>query len=78
MYGMVKTTVYLPEPLKRGLERLASAEGRSEAELIRDAIQERVNQPRRRAPRLPLVDGGFGDPTAARRADDLLDEGFGR
>lgn len=78
VYGMVKTTVYLPEELKHALERVAATEGRSEADIIRDAIHERVSRPRRRAPRLPLVDTGFGDPTAAHRVDELLAEGFGR
>jgi predicted transcriptional regulator len=77
-YGMVKTTVYLPEGLKHALERVASTEGRSEADIIRDAIRERVSRPRRRAPRLPLVGAGLGDPTAARRVAELLGEGFGR
>ena len=31
MYGMTKTTVYLPDELKEDLERLAKSEGRSEA-----------------------------------------------
>ncbi|MDP8978232.1 MAG: ribbon-helix-helix domain-containing protein [Actinomycetota bacterium] len=75
---MVKTTVYLPEALKHALGRVATTEGRSEAEIIRDAIRERVGRPRRRAPRLPLIDAGFGDPAAARRVDELLGEGFGR
>lgn len=78
MYGMVKTTVYLPEALKRALERAATTEGCSEAELIREAIRERVNRPHRRPPRLPLIDAGLGDPTAARRVDELLADGFGR
>ena len=39
MYGMtVKTTVYLPDDLKRALEVEAAASGRSEAEIIREAI----------------------------------------
>jgi len=38
MYGMEKTTVYLTRTQKRALERAARAEGRSEAELIRDGI----------------------------------------
>ncbi len=32
MYGMKKTTVYLPDELKAALERAAAAQGRSEAE----------------------------------------------
>jgi hypothetical protein len=32
MYGMRKSTVYVPEELKQSLERTAASEGRSEAE----------------------------------------------
>lgn len=35
---MNKTTVYLPDDLKRAVARMAAASGRSEADLIRDAI----------------------------------------
>jgi predicted transcriptional regulator len=35
---MNKTTVYLPDDLKGALARMAAASGRSEAELIREAI----------------------------------------
>lgn len=74
MYGMEKTTVYLPDYLKQRLARAAAVEGTSEAALIRDAISARVAGVAARAPRLPQVETGFGDPTAAGRADDLLAE----
>ena len=35
---MLKTSVYLPEALKKRLAQLASVTGRSEADLIREAI----------------------------------------
>ena len=35
MYGMKRTTIYLPDDLKEALERTAAAEGRSEAEVVR-------------------------------------------
>ena len=35
---MRRTTVYLPDELKAGLERTAAAEGRSEAEVVRLAL----------------------------------------
>lgn len=76
---MQKTTVYLPDELKRQLARAAAAESTSEAALIRDAISRRVEGISARAPRLPLVDEEYGDPAAAARVDDLLGErGFGR
>lgn len=76
MYGMVKTTVYLPEELKASLERKSANEGRSEAELIREAIARLVSTEAPR-PTIPLVEQGLGDPTAAERVDELLRD-FGR
>jgi len=76
MYGMVKTTVYLPEDLKASLERLAAEQGRSEAELIREAIRALVGSGAPARPRIPLVATGLGDPNAAERIDEFLD-GFG-
>jgi len=73
---MRKTSVYLPDELKSSLERMASEEGRSEAEIIRSAIQRAVETRARPMPTLPLFPQGFGDPTFAERADELL-EGFG-
>ena len=73
VYGMKKTTVYLPDELKAALER--AAQGRSEAELVREAVREltqRLEPPR---PRLPLFSSG--DPTLAERVDEELREGFG-
>lgn len=70
MYGMtMKTTVYLPDDLKRALEVEAAASGRSEAEIIREAIAPRVGSARPAA--------GFleGEPMAD-RVDELL-AGFG-
>ena len=74
MYGTKKTTVYLPDELKAALKRAAMAQGRSEAELIRDAVRkltQRLEPPR---PRLPLFSGG--DSTLAERFDEEL-RGFG-
>lgn len=75
-YGMHRTTIYLPDELKRALTRIARREGRSEAELIREAVQEAVERRRAAAPRIPLFDRGLGDPDLARRVDEVLD-GFG-
>ena len=41
---MHKTSVYLPEPLKAGLAALARRQNRSEAELLRSAVEALVNQ----------------------------------
>jgi len=70
MYGMaVKTTVYIPEDLKRALEVEAAASGLSEARIIREAIAARVGSAR------PAVGFLDGEPIAE-RVDELL-EGFG-
>ncbi len=71
---MVKTTVYLPEALKEKLGLVAAREGRSEADVIRVALElYTLTRPR---PRLPLFDSG--KPDLAERVDELLAEGFGR
>jgi hypothetical protein len=75
VYGMVKTTIYLPEALKARLERIAREQGRSEAELVRAALEEFTARERPR-PKLPLF--ASGDPTLAERVDEILAEGFGR
>jgi Arc/MetJ-type ribon-helix-helix transcriptional regulator len=70
---MKKTTVYLPDELKAALEQ-AAAQGRSEADLVREAVREltqRLEPPR---PRLPLFSSG--DPTLAQRVDEESREGF--
>jgi plasmid stability protein len=71
---MKKTTVYLPEDLKSALGRVAAQRGRSEAELIREAIKELVEGSEPPRPRLPLFSSD--DPTLAERVDEEL-RGFG-
>jgi Ribbon-helix-helix protein, copG family len=71
---MKKTTVYLPEDLKSALGRIAVQKGRSEAELIREAVKELVKDSEPPRPRLLLFSSG--DPTLAERVDEQLC-GFG-
>ena len=71
---MVKTTVYLPEALKKALARLARQQQRSEAELIRLAVERLVEAEASPRPALPLFRSD--DPSMAERVDELLD-GFG-
>jgi hypothetical protein len=73
---MVKTTVYLPEALKLRLEQIARAQGRSEAELVRTALEQFAAGQDRPRPKLPLFSSG--DPGLAERVEELLAEGFGR
>jgi predicted transcriptional regulator len=65
----VKTTVYLPDQLKRALERQALRLGQSEAEFIRRAIAAAVQRPE---PNAAL----FAAEPFAEHAQELLD-GFG-
>lgn len=72
LMATMKTTVYLDAADYRRLKMLASAEGRSAAELIRAAVSEYA---RRRAPRgLPtsLGVGSSGDGSLAERSEELL------
>jgi plasmid stability protein len=75
MYGMKRTTIYLPDDLKSALEQTASAEGRSEAEVVRSALATATALHTYPPPRLPLFDSG--DPTLAERVDEELARGFG-
>lgn len=69
---MTKTTVYLPDELKRRIEAAAARERISEAEVIRRSLEATVGRDRP-APRGGLfrTDGGLSD-----RVDELL-AGFG-
>jgi Arc/MetJ-type ribon-helix-helix transcriptional regulator len=74
---MKKTTIYLPDDLKERVEKVAKIEGKSEADVIRDAISNAVGLADAPQPRLPLTKKGLGDPTLAERIDELM-ESFGR
>jgi hypothetical protein len=73
MYGVKRTTIYLPEDLKSTLARAAEEEGRTEADLIREGI-ERLLLSRHPEPRVPLF--ASGKPDLAESVDKLL-AGFG-
>ena len=77
-YGTLKkTTIYLPEELKKKVEAMAEKEKKSEADVIRDAISSAVeSEAAYPPPRIPLPGMKLGDPTIAERAGDLMD-GFG-
>jgi hypothetical protein len=64
----------VPDDLKAALGRLAAEKGRSEAELIREALVDLVRRSEPPRPRLPLFSSG--DPTLARRFEEKL-KGFG-
>ncbi|MGH9409701.1 MAG: CopG family transcriptional regulator [Vicinamibacterales bacterium] len=71
---MRKTTVYLPDDLKRTLARLARERRCSEAELLREAVSRLAGEAEAPAPRLPLFRAS--GPSIAEDIDGAL-EGFG-
>lgn len=71
---MTKTTVYLPDELKRDLERLAASSGRSEAQLIREAVAALTTTSARPRPHGGLFSSG--EPLLSERVDEAL-AGFG-
>lgn len=77
MYGIKRTTIYLPDDMKAAVERVAREEGRTEADVIRTAVAAALDARSRPQPRIPLWEDGLGDPTIAERADELLED-FGR
>lgn len=72
---MKKTTIYLPDELKRRVEFAAKQQGRSEADVIRDAIEAAV-KPKAPEPKIPLIK--LRRTNIAERVDELLAEGFGK
>lgn len=73
---MVKTTVYLDESDAAALRRLAAATGRSQAQLIREAVSEKT---RAAAPRtLSFIGAGRGSGgTVGRNADEIVRKELG-
>jgi hypothetical protein len=74
MYGVRKTTVYIPDDLKVKIERAAAQQGRTVAELVREALRTLVERAAPPRPRLPLFESGKSD--LADRVDEAL-HGFG-
>jgi hypothetical protein len=72
MYGMQKTTVYLPDDLKRALARVAARRGISEAELLREALRKLTTDAGPPKPRLPLFNSRR--PGLAENLDKALSE----
>lgn len=77
MYGMrKKTTIYLPDDVKKGIENIAIADKCSEAEVIREALTVLIASRQPPKPLVPLPGLTLGRPDVAARAGELLD-GFG-
>ncbi len=74
--SMTRTTVYLSEDAKRRLSVAARRRHRSEAELIRHAVDMLLaEEPQRPRPNPPELDI---DPAVADNVDRHLSAGFGR
>ena len=69
---MKRTTIYLPEDMKTGIEREAVRLGVTEAEVIRIAVGSHFERETPPEPELPLFAEGFGIEIAT-RVDELLD-----
>lgn len=76
---MVKTTLYLPEELKRKVELAARRRGVSEADVIRAAITREVGEEPvpDAAARFPVFHSGNREPFAERDEELLNEIGFG-
>jgi len=75
--GVIKTTVYLADRDAAALRRLAAETGRSQAELIREAVAQRTRAAGPRRLRSAGVGGGSGAPIA-RQADEIARRELGR
>ena len=75
VYGVRRTTIYLPDELKAALTRTAAAQGTTEADVVRRALSVATGQHAHERPRLPLFESR--DPTLAERVDEELAAGFG-
>ncbi|MFV1961482.1 MAG: CopG family transcriptional regulator [Acidimicrobiia bacterium] len=78
---MKRTTIYLPDEMKTAVEREAARRGITEAEVIRDAVQDHLNEAVTPMHDLPVFAEGFGVEIATRvdellegMADELMDE----
>jgi Arc/MetJ-type ribon-helix-helix transcriptional regulator len=70
---MIKTSVYLDDHQKHDLERVVEITGRSQAELIRDGIDQVIQDHLAKRPRMKAR---FHDASVVGRTEELL-EGFG-
>jgi hypothetical protein len=78
IYGVKRTTIYLPDELKARLEAAARTEGRTEADVIRRALVRALDEQPAPRPRLPLSEPTGRTTNWAERVDELLEGGFGR
>ena len=75
MYGVKRTTIYLPDEMKTAIEREAVRRGVTEAEVIRQAVGQHLEVRSARRIQTPAIPEGLGEELAT-RVDELL-EGMG-
>lgn len=73
---MKKTSIYLEASLDRELRLIAEAEGKSKAEVIREALADRVMEAHPQ-PRIQAIGVGKGGPGDVADNVDRYLEGFG-
>lgn len=75
---MVRTTIYLPDDLKAALEARAEADGRTESDIIREALAEKLRGTGRTARDMRFGLFESGTSTTSTDVDEVLTEsGFG-
>lgn len=65
-----KTTLYLPRELHRALKEAAHREGRSQAELVRRALEEYLS--RKPRPAIGSIGAGADEELSASRSEEWL------
>jgi predicted transcriptional regulator len=70
---MVKTSIYLDDEQKRDLERVVELTGRSQADLIRDGINQAIQDHLAKRPRMKAR---FHAASIVGKTEELM-EGFG-
>ena len=76
MYGMKRTTIYLPEEMKTRLEREAARRQITEAELIRQAVDKELRGTELRGALFTAEGGPYGADLTSEARNVWL-EGFG-
>lgn len=74
---MEKTTLYLTATMKDRLEAVARGEGRTQADLAREAIETYLAGKELPAPRWGIAAGGADDGVTSANLDDFLDRTWG-
>ena len=76
--NMVRTTIYLPEDLKAALQARAEADGRTESDIIREALAEKLRGTGRTARQMQFGLFDSGTSNTSTDVDEILAAtGFG-